>query len=85
MLKPKAEFPIKEARMLWAEGYCWNALGKKYGYTGQTIKKWVGIESTEKEYNKAHKQHCKNHYPYCEFCYGESEKAQMIKNQRKLF
>lgn len=85
--KRKAEFPIVEARKLWARGWCWRALGNKYGYAGTTIKKWVRIKSTGKEYRKAHDTHNENHYPHCKFCYKNSQKARINRNteQGKLF
>lgn len=79
----KAKFPIDEAGKLWIKGWCWGAVGKKYGYHGDTIKKWVTKSFSIDEYKKAHESHQDRHFPYCPKCFSNSKSAKKKKNKIK--
>jgi len=68
----KAKFNIPEAKVLWVNGWCFNGLGKKYGYSKWTIKKYVKPLVKESEWLSHHKNH-RN----CPFCYNRVSGEQL--------
>ena len=55
---PGININTEEAITLWADGWCWNALGKlKYNCSAQTVKKRCGILRT----SERNDLHTKNH------------------------
>ncbi|MEA2036842.1 MAG: hypothetical protein U9O94_05000 [Nanoarchaeota archaeon] len=78
----KVKFNENEALKLWKKGWCWGALGEKYGYHKRTIKKYVAEFASIEEYSEANRLHCKNHRPFCPLCCPKE--AQKRKLQPKL-
>ena len=67
--RTKANFNIQEAKRLWVDGYCYNALGEKYKYCGSTIKKYIKeLLSFGDRIN-----HNKNHSLKCPKCYPQRQ------------
>lgn len=62
----KQQIPIEEAIRLWSNGWCWEALGKKYGFYKDTVKKrtaeFIGEAAREARYVEKKHRRCPFHY-----------------------
>ena len=65
-MSSKIVFDYNQALVLWKEGWCWRAIGKKYNCCKATIKKGVGencnITETDREL------HSHRHNKICPLC-----------------
>lgn len=62
----KIVFDYNQAFVLWTDGWCWNALGKKYDCCGGTVKKGVGENCNLTETERV--LHSRRHNKNCPFC-----------------
>ena len=58
--KQRAKFNKEEARQLWIDGWCWRALGEKYGCHAITVKKYIKMltESDRDSHRNKHNYEC---------------------------
>jgi len=61
----RIEINTDEAVKLWKSGWCWNALGDKYGCSGETVKSRFSIDDK----NKFDLQQRHNHFKNCPKCH----------------
>jgi hypothetical protein len=86
-MKKRADFNTKEAYELWQKGWCYRALGEKYGYSRGTIKKYIHLEmEITKQFGGVKKAdaveaHRINHGLHCPLC----EQPVKEDNRVKLF
>lgn len=76
-MSKKAIFNIIDALDKWEHGWCWNAIGDKYGYSGRTIKKYTKLAYIN--LSRSRKWHERNHQKSCSKC------NPVIKHYQKTF
>lgn len=65
-MKPKVIIDIERARKLWDGGWCFNAVGKHFNCSGQTVKLRLHDFISDAERTR----HARTHGPRCPLCRG---------------